>query len=52
MTGPGRFATAKKMPIEVQVALAGRHYRLGRSSVDRRYLGCYIRGAIGLWRSW
>ena len=37
---------------EVQGALAGRHRRLSRGSVDRRYLGCYIRGAIGLWRSW
>ena len=33
-------------------ALAGRRHRRGRGSVDRRYLGCYIRGAIGLWRSW
>ena len=44
MTGPGGT--------EVQGAPAGRPHRLSRGSVDRRYLGCYIRGAIGLWRSW
>ena len=37
---------------EVRGALAGRRYLISRGSVDRRYFGCYIRGAIGLWRSW